>query len=195
MELIASKIVRCLKGIDAEQIEGGIYALPDRYSKGKWPASHFHIFGGEYPELDLCSRIGVQGREYWNKRIGFEVEEESASLQFIDIALTKVRSYGNGFQLDKHHGKKWEDCSVDLKKAVSRITKEVRGAGSTRNAFLVAFVFTDSEKHIAGLIEPSIAEDFLNRYDLEVTHEIWSDPHKRGIWTSVLCWRAKRNDA
>lgn len=190
METIASKIVSALRAIDHEQIEGGIYALPDRHSKGKWPASHHHLFGGMYQELDLCLRLGVKGQVRRDKRIEFNVAEEVASLQFIDIALTKVRSYGNRFQLDKHHGKKWEDCSTDLKKAVSSLVKEARRPGHTKIAFLVAFVFTDSEKHAADLIHPSTTEGFLSRYGLTLSQETWSDPHGRGIWTSVLCWDA-----
>ena len=193
MESITSKIVSSLKEIDHEQTEGGIYALPDRYSKGKWPASHHHIFGGDHVELNLCSRVGVEGQEHWNKRISFEIEGKSASLQFVDIALTKVRSYGDGFVLDKHHGKKWEDCSQELKKAVSRLIKEVK-KGYSGNAFLVAFVFTDSERHSNALIAPSITDDFLSRYGLSLSHQTWADPHGRGIWTSVLCWRAQNDD-
>ena len=192
MESIARKIVSSLKAIDHEQIEGGIYALPNRHSQGKWPASHHHIFGGVHQELDLCSRLGVKGHEHRNKRIEFDLEGCAASLQFTDIALTKVRPYGNRFQLDKHHGKKWEDCSADLKKAVSRLVKEVRGSGHIETAFLVAFVFTDSERHTTDLIIPSTAEAFLSRYDLTLAHETWSDPHGRGIWTSALCWGARQ---
>ncbi len=193
MKSITSKIVRCLKEIDHEQIEGGIYALPERYSNGRLPASHHLIFGGKYPQFDLFSRIGVRALKSLNKRVRFEHGGAEASLQFIDIALTKVRSYGDGFQLDKHHGKKWVDCSMDLKKAVSKLVKEVKTVYPA-NAFLVAFVFTDSKKRSNDLIAPSIAEGFLTRYDLTSSNETWCDPHGRGIWTSVLCWGIRNSE-
>lgn len=192
MKSTTNKIVSSLKAIDHEQVEGGIYALPDRHSKGKWPASHSHIFGGAYKQFDLCSRLGVKGHEHRSKRIECDLEGCAASIQFIDVALTKVRPYGNRFQLDKHHGKKWEDCSKDLKKAVSKFVKEVRGETHIDIAFLVAFVFTDSEKHASDLVIPSTAEVFLSRYELTLANETWRDPHDRGIWTSVLCWAARK---
>lgn len=76
MKLLTTKIVRAIKEIDHEQTEGGIYALPDRYSKGKWPAGHHHVFGGDFQELDLCSRIGVKGKEHRSKRIGSRNEQK-----------------------------------------------------------------------------------------------------------------------
>ena len=194
MKSFTSKIVNTFKSIDNEQSEGGLYALPDRCSEGRWPASHHHIFGGEFQDLDVCARLGVEGQEHWSKRIDLAVEGKSASLKFIDIALTKVRSYGNSFQLDKHYGKKWEDYSSDLKKAVSRLVKDVRGSSGPESSFLVAFIFTDSEKHAHDLIGPSTTDSFLNRYELTLTKDTWNDPYGRGIWTSVLCWAAQQKE-
>ncbi len=189
MDSITSKILCALQKIDNEQIEGGIYALPDRYAQGKKPASHHHIFGGDYAELNLCSRIGVKGKRHENKKIHFEIEGEAASLQFVDMALTKVRSYGDRFLLDKHHGKKREDCSQELSKAVSKLCKEAK-KGDLEAAFLVALIFTDSERHSEALITPFIADEFLSRYGLSASHQSWADPHGRGIWTSAVCWQA-----
>lgn len=188
MKSLPAKVVRSMRDIDHEQSEGGLYALPDRCSKGKWPAAHHHIFGGTFKELDLFSRIGMRSREQGSNRIAFSTEELSGSAQFIDIALTKIRPYGNRFQLDRHHGKKWEDCSSNLKKSVSRFLKGSRNVRTIETSLLVALVFTDNEKHAADLIEPSTNESFLRRYDLSLANETWADPHGRGIWTSVLCW-------
>lgn len=185
MNDLATQILGALKSIDYEQKEGGIYALPDRYSKGKWPAPHHHIFGGTYEDLSLLARLGLSGKEEkWGKRIEFNAEEKAASLQFLDIAYTKVRAYGNRYQLDKHHGKKWEDFSAELRNVACKLSKELRWNYDV--AFLVALIFTDSQKHAEDTIGPSIEQDFLYRYGLTHVSDTWEDPHGRGIWTTVL---------
>jgi len=188
MKLISTRIIEAIKSIDQEQSEGGIYALPERYSKGKWPAGHHHIFGGAYKELDLLSRLGIKGKEQRSGRIDFLSEEGAGFLQFTDIALTKIRPYGNRYQLDRHHGKRWEDCSSELKNTVSRFIKSARNSWSPEIGILVALVYTDSEKHSKDLIMSSIDEPFISRYNLILAHETWTDPHGRGIWTTAVCW-------
>lgn len=75
MKSLATRIVRTIKDIDHEQTEGGIYALPERCSKGMWPAGHHHIFGGALKELDLFSRLGMSGQEERKKWIEFFIEK------------------------------------------------------------------------------------------------------------------------
>ncbi len=192
MKFLCAEVVRAIRDFDHSHSAGGIYSLPDLLSKGKRHVPHHHIFGGEHEEFDLCRKLGVDGKEGWGDSIGFEYEGYSASVRFLDVAHTKVRPYGNSYQLDRHHGKKWEDTSSDLKKSVCRRVKEERHGRSRDINLLVAIVFADSERHNTKIIEPSSEESFLERYRLTLDHDTWTDPHGRGIWTSVLCWADKQ---
>jgi len=193
MHPLESQLVGFIREIDAEQDEGGVYSMPDKYSEGNWPAPHHRLFGGDFEEISVCTRLELTAGRKRQNAIQFKHADEVCSLRFIDIATTKIRSYGNRYLLDSHHGKKWEDRSAEVRDAVLNLVKEAkRGWAHCDRHLLLALIFTDTEKHAQETLSRSIESNFVERYHLTVATDSWPDPHGRQLWTTAGCWSVRR---
>jgi hypothetical protein len=206
MIAIETKLVACIRELDAELTDGGLYALPEKFPKnntGKKKSyqrkftPHSEIFGGEIAQYNLFARLGKDQSDmlyYGGKGVKFLYENDICYINFLSFAFTKVRSYGNSFQLDTHHGKKWENRSEEVRDAVSKTFKAGTRYETVDRLFLMLLLYSDTEKHALETLSLAAAPQFFNRYNLNYVADTWFDPHGRKMWTSAACWATKPHE-
>lgn len=202
MIALEEKLVTCMRELDSELKDGGIYALPEKFPQKKTGKKttyqrkftpHYEIFGGEIAQYNLCVRLGMTQKSIFPYFEGyaFHYDKEECFITFLGMAFTKVRSYGNTFQLDTHHGKKWENRSEEIRNAASKMSRAGKRYKFTDRYLLMLLLYSDTEKHAIETLSLAANPQFLDRYNLSYASETWADPHGRKMWTSAACWATK----
>lgn len=201
-----------IQKIDQEQVPHGLYGLPEILRCGTRVQPLARILGGrlwgnvEHPELEVAKRLGWSVRYAKADTLQFTIPRGlDVVIEIRNHASTKVRRYGDSYQLDKVHGKpravesndieKWvsklpgkakSGFSVELVKMLESLPAEQRGNPKSYGDLLIAYVArkSDFETLLGGGDDPK----FLQRYDLSFAREEWKDPHQRNFWTGLFLW-------
>jgi hypothetical protein len=185
-----------IRKVDREQAPHGLYgmreALADEFRKKNesWLPLPGRMLGASDPRTGIAKRLGWTARHGYHGTISFNPPgKRTVTLRVETHASTKVRHYGDGYVLDKVHGKKPAENPDLLESTVPQIRKEARSAVDTPGLLFMAHIHTP--RGFAQLLGKTREATFLERYGLSFHSRTWEDIHGRGFHSGLFLWVAE----
>jgi len=187
------QLLEQIQAIDIEQASHGLYGLSEVKADPGQPFTPVsRVLSRDDPALNPALRLHwrLLGKGGWKENAYREwllPSGEKVLVSYTDFASTKIRHYGNGYQLDRVHGKKE---AGDLDALVARLARlaRLRVHGKLTAQVLIAHV--PQQRRFEPLLGKTIAPAFLERCHLEHHSLIWEDRYGRGFFTGVFLWNA-----
>jgi len=185
-------LVEELQKIDREETPHGLYGLRRARQTGPRLPKLISILTS--PPIRLVQRTGgaLAPRRSANDTLSFGLDNaRQVRINLFDYADTKVRKFGNAYQLDKQTSVSHEP-PVDLISELPKLAAKARvnyGTKSPPYSFGLLFIaHFQKEKDSLALLEKAISPQFLNRYGLSRLAAAWDDTHGRHFHTTIHLW-------
>jgi hypothetical protein len=182
-----------LLDLDARESPHGLYGIREahKYPEKRRLPTFAEVISNKDEEQDFVCRLGYgsMGGDPRSNQLGFDAGAEGkVHLQILQHASTKVRHFGTGYQLDRHHGKKFVVPEWDLEQLVPGLRKSLRESRWFDSMALLLIAHTKTPREMRETLRRSTESDFLKRYGIHLLKTEWQDRYGRGFHTTLCLW-------
>lgn len=177
-------LIEEIKLFDEHEAPHGLYGVQAAYASNEnWP-TFAHVFASRNPNVfrTFASRWTVSAQD----TVRLEIHDAFTYIRIVDFASTKIRKFGSTYRRDSSFTKKTRRSQARLDKMIPNLRKSTNRCLSTHALLLIAHAPTELE--IVTHVGKAAEQDFIARYDIELTSETWPDLYGRDFFTGVYLW-------